>query len=331
MGCHIDVGPQSIFKLEFETDRLAFRPGSASRPSQVEKQFALCMTSEGNRVLLSGVGGDEVCGGVPTPIPELADLLARARFRRLAHQLKVWALDKRRPWFYLLFEAGRGFLPPAFVGVPKNLRPAVWLQPNFVKRHRDVLAGYPSALKLAGPLPSFQVNISALDMLRRQLGCETPSSEPPYEKRYPYLDRDLLEFLYAIPREQLVRPGQRRSLMRRALTGIVPSEILERKRKAFVIRAPMTAISTEWGRLSEMRHRMVSSGLGIIEPNSFYETLEKARHGQEVPIVALVRALAVEAWLKRICGQKILGPSAMEQRDQVFEHASRRDILDRAN
>jgi asparagine synthase (glutamine-hydrolysing) len=318
MGCHIDVGAQRIFKLEFETDRLVLGPGSASRPSEVEKQFAMCMTSEGNRVLFSGIGGDEVCGGVPTPIPELADLLARARFRRLAHQLKVWALNKRRPWFHLLFEAARGFFPPAFVGFAKNLRPAVWLEPNFVKRHRDVLVGYQSTLKLAGPLPSFQVNISALDMLRRQLGCEILSSNPPYEKRYPYLDRDLLEFLYAIPREQLVRPGQRRSLMRRALVGIVPSEILERKRKAFVSRAPIRAISTEWAGLSKMRHRMVSSSLGIIEPNSFYRTLQQARNGQEIPIVALGRAFAVEEWLKRICCQKILGHLAMEHRDQVL-------------
>ena len=33
------------------------------------------------------------------------------------------------------------------------------------------------------------------------------------------------EFMYAIPREQLVRPGQRRSLMRRALAGVVPDEL----------------------------------------------------------------------------------------------------------
>ena len=68
-----------------------------------------------------------------------------------------------------------------------------------------------------------------LEALRRQLACDALSSEPPYEKRYPYLDRALLEFMYAIPREQLVRPGQRRSLMRRALVGIVPDRTPEQE------------------------------------------------------------------------------------------------------
>jgi len=317
-GFHIDVRALRTFKLEFETDRLISRPGSGSRPSEVEKKFVMCMTSQGYRVLFSGIGGDEVSGGVPTPIPELEDLIATAQFGQLAHQLKVWALNKRKPWLYLLFEAARGFLPPAFVGVPKSLRPAGWLQPNFVKRHRQVLAGYQSKLKLVGPLPSFQVNISALDMLRRQLGCGVLLSNLPYEQRYPYLDRDFLEFFYAIPREQLVRPGQRRSLMRRALVGIVPSEILSRKRKAFVIRAPMTAISTEWAKLAEMSDRMVSSSLGIIEPNNFWEALQKARHGQEVNVVALVRTFTVEAWLKCLCGQKILSHSVMEHWERVL-------------
>ena len=52
--------------------------------------------------------------------------------------------------------------------------------------------------------------------------------------RYPYYDRDFLEFMYAIPREQIVRVGQRRSLMKRALVGIVPDEILNRKKKETV-------------------------------------------------------------------------------------------------
>src|SRR5207253_8976270 len=45
---------------------------------------------------------------------------------------------------------------------------------------------------------------------------------------------DLLEFVYAIPREKIVRVGMRRALMRRALVGIVPDELLNRKRKFFV-------------------------------------------------------------------------------------------------
>ena len=256
------------------------------------------MASQGNRVVLSGIGGDEVMGGVPTPAPELENLLARAQFGLLAHQLKVWALEKRKPWFHLFWEAARGFFPPALVGVPKYMRPAPWLQPRFVKRHWAALTGYPSRTKLFGPLPSFQENVSTLDALRRQLACKALPFEPPFEKRYPYLDRGLLEFMFAIPREQLVRPTQRRSLMRRALVGIVPDEILNRRTKAFVSRSPMVAISNDWAHFAEMTQNMLSSSLGIMDPERISEALLKVRQGQEVPILTLKRTLFLEGWLK---------------------------------
>ena len=101
----------SLSNSSLPNNRFAATPASDGRPNIATTLFAACMTSQGNRVVLSGIGGDEVTGGVPTPTPALADLLARARFITLAHQLKVWALEKRKPWFYLLFEAAQEFFP----------------------------------------------------------------------------------------------------------------------------------------------------------------------------------------------------------------------------
>ena len=301
-GWHVNLGGQDPEKLpapelppESAHSRFVPTPGYDGRTSP---HFRMCMASQGNRVVLSGIGGDEVMGGVPTPVPELENLLARAQFGALAHQLKVWALEKRKPWFHLFWEAARGFFPPALVGVPKYMRPAPWLQSSFVKRHWAALTGYPSRTKLFGPLPSFQENVSTLDALRRQLARTALPFEPPFEKRYPYLDRDLLEFMFAIPREQLVRPTQRRSLMRRALVGIVPDEILNRKTKAFVSRSPMVAISNDWAHFAEMTQNMLSSSLGIMDPERISEALQKVRRGEEVPMITLRRTFRLEGWLK---------------------------------
>jgi asparagine synthase (glutamine-hydrolysing) len=100
------------------------------------------MVAQENRVLFSGIGGDEVMGGVPTPTPELQDLLARAKFEKLAHQLKMWALNKRKPWFHLFFEAARDFVPSILVGVRSRRRPAHWLNQPFVKRNRAAFEDY---------------------------------------------------------------------------------------------------------------------------------------------------------------------------------------------
>jgi asparagine synthase (glutamine-hydrolysing) len=167
-----------------------------------------------------------------------------------------------------------------------------------VKRQWAALTGYPFRVKLLGPLPTFQENVAALEAMRRQLACSALPLEPPYEKRYPYLDHDLLEFMYAIPREQVVRPTQRRSLMRRALVGMVPDEILNRKGKAFVARSPLVAISTGWAHFVEITQNMLSSSLGIVDSERLYAALQKARRGEEVPIVTLMRTIQIEGWLK---------------------------------
>jgi asparagine synthase (glutamine-hydrolysing) len=304
-GWHVNVGAQDPENIpvppqpppESSHGRFVPTPGFDGRTSP---QIRMCMASQGNRVVLSGIGGDEVMGGVPIPAPELENLLARAQFGALAHQLKVWALEKRKPWFHLFWETARGFFPPTFVGVPKHMRPAPWLQSSFVKRRWTALTGYPSRTKLFGPLPSFQDNMSTIDALRRQLACTALPFEPPFERRYPYLDRDLLEFIFAIPTEQLVRPTQRRSLMRRALVGIVPDEILNRKGKAFAARAPLVAISTNWPHFVEMTRHMVSSSLGIVDAERLLAVLQKGRRGEEISSVPLMRTLSLEAWLRNL-------------------------------
>jgi asparagine synthase (glutamine-hydrolysing) len=313
-GTHIDMSSQKPFKFAFDGGHFAATPGSGGgRPSEADRQIAACMASQGNRVVLSGIGGDEFTGGVPTPVPELEDLLAKGCFSILARQLKLWALNKRKPWFHLLFDAAREFFPPALVGVPKYKRPVAWLNPAFVKRNRAALTGYDDRTRILGPLPSFQSNVATIDALRRQLACSDLSSELPREKRYPYLDRGLLEFVSAIPREQLVRPGQRRSLMRRALIGIVPDELLNRKRKAFVTRGPRMGITAEWPHLQELGRHLLMSSLGIVDASRFMEALQKIRQGADDPIVPLIRTLAIDLWLRNLTARHVLVDSTWQR------------------
>ena len=157
------------------------------------------------------------------------------------------------------------------------------------------------------------------------VGMFHPQFDPPLEKRYPYLDRDLLEFIYAVPREQLLRPGQRRSLMRRALAGIVPGEILNRKRKALVTRSPVIAISSEWDLLVRMTDDMISDSLGIVDSKLFLDVLKNARHTSGEQIVPLMRTVAVEMWLKNVAHWESPftgGTVTKERRDEYLARES---------
>ena len=79
-----------------------------------------------------------------------------------------------------------------------------------------------------------------------------PSLLSRLEYRYPLLDRDLVGFLFSIPREQLFRPGRKRSLMRRALVSIMPPVVLERRRKAYQLRMPLLTMQHASARLHSL-------------------------------------------------------------------------------
>jgi asparagine synthase (glutamine-hydrolysing) len=209
-------------------------------------------------------------------------------------------LIKKIPVLHLVAQTIAAFLPAAVAGVGRYKHPAPWISLSFAKHYQAALQGYEARLKMLGPLPSFQENIGALDVLRRQISCSRLSVALPYEKRYPYLDRDLLEFIFAIPRQQILRPAQRRSLQRRSLAGIVPVEILNRKRKAFVTRGPVVAVAADWDALAVMCQHMASDSFGIVDSRAFHDVLQRARRGQEIPVVPLLRTLTVEYWLRHL-------------------------------
>ena len=242
---------------------------------------------------------------MPTPTPELQDLLARARFVTLARQLSAWATKMRKTRLPLLWEVVQGFFS-ARVDVPTSCVPLHGSNPASSVGITLAFCAYPIRVRLFGPLPSFQDQIDKLEANRRFVARCSLHSELLREIRYSYYDRDFLEFMYAIPREQIVRVGQRRSLMKRALVGTIPDELLNRRRKAFVPPEPKKDGSTEWPSLAEIGQHIVGSSVGIIDPDRFGEVLQKARRNQEVSLDGLKRTLTLESWLRHLTLQGIL-------------------------
>jgi asparagine synthase (glutamine-hydrolysing) len=91
--------------------------------------------------------------------------------------------------------------------------------------------------------------------------------------------------------------------------GIVPDEVLQRKRKAFVTRAPMAAIARESADLWALCNDMIASDLGLVDADRFRRTIQEATAGQETPLVTLIRTLDLEFWLRGLAGVGILTPS----------------------
>jgi asparagine synthase (glutamine-hydrolysing) len=298
-GIHVDVAlrPKSP-EPDSLPEQLGLLPGLDWFSYDIERRLNKLVRDKGYRVMLSGIGGDELTGGVPTPLPELSDYLIGLRFGRLLQGAARWSLSTRRPIAATLVDTARfslGLYCP--ICHPQNDVPP-WIAPKLRKSLRD--RSDPARVRTGSKkhLPSAISNGQVWWAMLETLPGSFPASLARYEYRYPFLDKDLVDFLLRIPREQLVRPGRRRSLMRRALKTIVPTEILERKRKAFLIRRPLAYLQQVYQEHPSLCTVSHSAQSGYIDPKKFHQTLEAAVNGAELRWSrALMRTIIFELWL----------------------------------
>jgi asparagine synthase (glutamine-hydrolysing) len=136
------------------------------------------------------------------------------------------------------------------------------------------------------------------------------------ETRYPCLDQSLVEFLMSIPREQLLRPGERRSLMRRALVNIVPSEILARRTKQLEGRCYITTLAKHWKGLDQLLDDSLAARFGILDGPAFKVALRSLATKGRLTIegMQLLRGLFLELWLRSMVRHaKLAVPDATEK------------------
>ena len=306
-GWHLDVSVAADVRDSFRFETLRALPGYPSTGKAIANERAHILRAGGYRVILSGIGGDEFLGGIPDPSPQLGELLAQLRLISFCRGLLDWSLAKRRPAIQLLWEALLELIPPRLALLAgSRTRVEKWIKPSFARqtemaiRQLDVgeyqMAISPVRRYLAGG------HIRMANMMAK---FQT-SSDPPHEYRYPYLDQDLLTFIASIPQTQLLRPGQRRSLMRRALARIVPDEILSRRTKQFAARTPIAALAANWHELEEAFRTPLCSQLGYIDGKLFLEALRQLKEGRKVHLVRVLKTIALEFWLRHLVERNLL-------------------------
>lgn len=142
------------------------------------------------------------------------------------------------------------------------------------------------------------------------MACKLAKCTPPAsvleEARYPYLDQDLIEFILSIPADQLLRPGERRSLMRRSLAGIVPQEILSRRTKQLGARTPALMLEKHWNDLQNVYESSLSSHFGYVDATQVLHTISDARAGKPVPLVRLLWTISLEYWLRSLAERGLI-------------------------
>lgn len=241
-GHHAElIGAGNTFRLDFST--FTATPGFGLRQELKEAQSEV-MAGEKYKVILSGTGGDQMLGQALDPRVQLADSVVQLQFTEFFKQLLAWSLFLRRPWTRLLAQSLTIALPNM---IRRRMMPVAkaqpWLNTNFAKKHRIRDRLLPASAGSWSWLPSIR---SSFQMLQELAGQMTDAPAFTQEIRYPFLDQRLTMFLMAIPTDQLLRPGERRSLMRRALKGILPTEILYRQTKSGTGRCISMTLRKHW-------------------------------------------------------------------------------------
>ena len=122
------------------------------------------------------------------------------------------------------------------------------------------------------------------------------------EGRYPFLDRRILEFAFAIPDSQRFRPGVSKFVLRRSMRGILPERVRLRSRKANLAELYPLAMSALGGERLFDRLNVVKQGWvdGVIVRKlyrSMAEAFSRRDPSYEESLLALWNVFAVELWL----------------------------------
>jgi len=312
MGHHIDVSKLGRTPISLECTEFSPLPGYLGVGRQLEAERAAVVQGGRYRVTLAGTGGDEFLGGVPNPAAHLADSLVQFRLVRLAKQLTAWSLVKRRPWIHLLGLALGDVLPPSlgqYLLEQAQVEP--WIEKKFAKRTKLAIHLLDVDEHFGLWLPTRRSYIGGVLLMGNKLAKWKSPVSAFEESRHPYLDETLIEFILSIPASQLLRPGERRSLMRRALIGIVPREILCRQTKQIGARTPLVLLDKNWEELQSCLNPSLSASLGYVNRTRFSHALQSAKMGRQVCIVQLFRGIALELWLQHLSSLSLIYPGTI--------------------
>jgi asparagine synthase (glutamine-hydrolysing) len=306
-GHHIDMSKLGSDPGPLESTGFNSLPGYLGSGLDLEAKRALVIRSGGFRAVLSGIGGDEFLGGIPNPSAQLADLIVQCKLAKLAQELLAWSLAKRRPWTHLLWDAVMDLLPPT-VGqhFVKQAKVEPWIDRDFAKRTRLAIRLIDVDEHFGLWLPTRRSYIAGLLLMANKLAKWPSPVLHVEERRYPYLDQGLIEFLLSIPASQLLRPGERRSLIRRSLTRLVPQDVLSRKTKQLGARTPIVGLERKIDQIRRVFDSALSSDLGYINSVDFLSRLHAARNGEQIHITRMIRTISLELWLRDLDSRHLI-------------------------
>jgi len=266
--------------------------------------------AHGADVALMGVGADELFDGDPRALAELVRGGRVARAVTSARALRGFTRPRRPVIRYVVRPLVASIVPRAVrrrhaLRAPQPL--PSWAGPR-LREHARAWRAQEIEQSLSRPRTAAErfVRFDAspshdhLAWLRHQ---EQVASG--LERRDPYLDRDLVRFVTALPPTWLLHGGTRRGLFREAVRGLLPESIRVRADKASFEPAFARFVEASGGfaALRPLANLSELASLGLVEPASFGAAFDAFAVRPEDGWGDVWPALAVEAFLRGRTGR----------------------------
>jgi len=258
------------------------------------------MVQHGARVLLNGLGGDQLFWNAPMPSPLLSKLLLNLDLMALHRGTKLWSQTINQPYLHTLWKnALLPFMPDAVrARFQPDLLVPEWLDRTLVRqmrlRERTLLPRDPYGFDDPGK----RLQSGAFQQLIRMIASGGYAERDGIELRAPLLYRPLVEFSLAIPFEQKLRPGQVRSLMRRALRSDLPEKVLNRPGKGEISEAMHQGLLRQSSRIDSLLADPLVCSLGYVDRERLRSAVSLAKHGAKLNVGALLKTISLEIWLQ---------------------------------
>jgi len=294
------------------------------------------------KVVLSGEGGDELFAGYPT---YLGDRLAE-RWRALPASVRQVAARAARALAPVrMGNVGLDYLVERFFEScdrPRFERHACWFGGLSPERHGDVLA--PRVLaRLEGDDPfrsirerleghTFRDGLSALlyldftlylqDVLLTKV--DRASMLASLEARAPFLDHELAEHVARLPSSYKLRGFETKLVLRRAVRGRLPLEVLRRRKRGFNIPFSRWLLGGLGPSLQRRFEPERVRSRGVFSPEGVHRLLGEhlaRRADHRKPLFSL---LVFDLWLDRTYGDRVPIPLAEPEASRAPAVASAR-------
>lgn len=294
---HIDGDVHHPFSRLREAVEYWEEPHAAAAFFAVHEQYGRLLAGARLPILLTGIGAEAVVLSKRQMPVHLADLLRDGRVGRFWRELDQWQRVLRMPlsnlvWRYCL----RPLASRPLVDYDWAPETHDWIERSFARRWglngRARRAGMPSTCRDVAD----QWHVEAIGritgfLLRGYL-------EKACDIRYPFLHRPLVELALAIPWSLKAMPGEPKSLLRRAMRGVLPERVRQRKQDASTGHAVYRGLRKEWAALEGIVASSMLVDLGVVNRARLQHALYLGRHGHAPDLGGLLSTLTLDAWLQ---------------------------------